>query len=110
MFVSELLDDHRKTLKKKDGEVVDLRQRMEELSAARKAATEEISRLRADLKHKAEVCSNREELEQLRRELEKKGLEVLKRDSELQQKKLVLQAAQQELEEMHQRAKGAKAT
>ena len=38
------------------------------------------------------------------------GSELLKRDSELQQKKFALQTAQQELEEMCQYVKGAEAT
>ena len=66
MPISELLDDHREALKKKDGEVTDLRRRMEEFSAAAKAAAEEVSRLRANLDHGAVVRSNREELEELR--------------------------------------------
>ena len=92
------------------GEVVDLRRRIEEVSVAAKATTEEVSWLRADLDHKTVDRSNREELEQLRGEMEKKGLEMLKRDSELQRKELVLQTAQRELEEIYQRAEGAEAT
>ena len=57
---------------------------MEELSVTGKAATEEISQLRANLDHKAVVHSHRyEELEKLRGKLKKKGLEVLKRDSKM---------------------------
>ena len=55
MLILELLD-----------EVADLRRGMEGLSAAGKAATEEISRLKVDLDHEAVVRSSREELEQLR--------------------------------------------
>jgi len=58
VFIFELLDDHRKALKEKDGEVADLYQRMEELSAAGKAASEEISRLRAGLDHEVVIRSN----------------------------------------------------
>ena len=82
LHISELLDDHREALKERDGEIADLHRRVEELSAAEKVATE-ISRLRANLDHEAVLRSNRKELKQHRRELEKKGLEMLKRDSEL---------------------------
>ena len=110
MLIFKLLDEQKEALKEKDGEVVDLRRRMEELSAAEKAATEENSQLRADLDHQAVVRSNWEErLEQLRGELEK-GSDVLKRDSDMKQKKLALQTAQRELEETRQRAEGAEAT
>ena len=36
VLIVELLDDHRDALKAKEGEVVDMRQEMEELSAARR--------------------------------------------------------------------------
>ena len=44
---------------------------MEELSAAEKAATAEINRLKVDLEHEAGVHLSREELALLRGELEK---------------------------------------
>ena len=67
MLISELLDDHKKALKKKEGEVIDLHRGMEELSSAGKVTTEEISRLKTNLDHEAVVHSSREKtLEQLR--------------------------------------------
>ena len=45
MLIFELLDDQREALKEKDGEVADLRRRIEELSVAEKAATEKISQV-----------------------------------------------------------------
>ena len=91
MLLSELLDDHRDALKARKGEVADLRWGMEELSVAGRAVTEEISRLRVDFGHEVVAHSSREEeLAQLRGELEKRGSEMLKRDSELQQKELML--------------------
>ena len=45
MPISELLDDHREALKKKDDDIADLCRRMEELSAVEKVAAEEISQL-----------------------------------------------------------------
>ena len=111
MLLSELLYDHRDALKAKEGKVADLCQGMEKLSAAGKAATEEISRLKVDLSHEAVVRSSLEkELAQLSGELEKKGLKILKRDSELQQKEFALQTVQQELEKIHQHAEGAETT
>ena len=65
MPIFELLDDQRKALKEKKGEVADLHWEVE-LSAAGKAATGEISRLKVDLDHEAVVHSSQEELEQLR--------------------------------------------
>jgi len=66
----ELLDDHRDTLKAKKGEVADLRWGMEKLSAAEKAATEEISQLKVNLCHEVASCSSQEkELVRLRKEL-----------------------------------------
>jgi len=77
--------------KGEEGEVVDLRQGMEELSVAGKTATEEISQLKVDLYHEVVAHSSREEelvwlteeLVRLREKLGKKGPEMLK-DSELQ--------------------------
>ena len=43
MLISELLDDHRESLKEKEGKIFDLYRQMEELSTAGKAATEKIS-------------------------------------------------------------------
>jgi len=86
---------------------------VEELNAAGNVATEKISRFKADLDHEAIVRSSGErelEQEQLRGELEGKGSEMLKRDSELQQKGSAMQTAQQELEEMRQRAEGVVVT
>ena len=71
---------------------------MEELSAAGKAVTEEIGRLKVDLDHEAGVRSSREkELAQLREELDKRGSEMLKNDFKLQQKEFALQTTQQGL-------------
>ena len=56
---------------------------MKKLSAAGQVATEEIGRLKEDLSHKV-AFSQEEEVVQLRGRLEKKGSEVLKRNSELQ--------------------------
>ena len=64
-----MLDNHREALKEKEkeGEVDDLRRGMEDLSATGKTVTEEISRLKVDLDHKAVARSSREkELEQLK--------------------------------------------
>jgi len=47
---------------------------------------------------------------QLRGKLEKKVSEMLKRDSEMQQKESALLATQQDLEEMQQHAEGTEAT
>ena len=110
MLTSELLDDHQDALKAKEGEIATSCREMKELSAAKKTVTEEVSRLKVDLDHETVVCSNQEEMAQLKEELEKKGSEALDRDSELQQKEFALQAAQQELEKMRQRAEGAEAT
>ena len=56
---------------------------MEKLSSAGQAAIE-IGRLKEDLSRKVAARLNREEeMVQLRGELEKKGSEMLKRDSEL---------------------------
>ena len=71
--------------------------------------TEEISRLQSNLDHEAVVHLHRkEELKQLSGEQKelKKGSEVLRKDFELQQKELVWQMIQRELEEMRQRAEG----
>jgi len=66
---------------------------MGELSVAGKATTGEISRLKVDLGREEVARSSREEeLVQLRGELEKKGSEVLKRDSNLQSKESALLA------------------
>ena len=60
-----------------------MRWRMEELSVAGQAAIE-IGRLKEDLSRKVVTrLSREEEMMQLRGELEKKGSEMLKRDSEL---------------------------
>ena len=84
MLISKLLDDHRDALKAKEGEVADLRQEVEELSAMGKVATEEISWHKVYLDHKAMVRSSREKkVAQLRGEIAKKGSEMLKGDSEL---------------------------
>ena len=61
VLLSELLDDHRDALKEREGEVSDLRQGMEELNAAGKAATEEISRLKVDWGREVVAHSSREE-------------------------------------------------
>ena len=94
MLLSELLDDHRDALKAREGGIVDLHRRMEELSAAGKAATEEISRLKVDLNHEVVAYSSqKEEVMQLRGKLEK-GSEILKMDSELQYKESALLVTQ----------------
>ena len=61
MLISEFLDDYWDALKAKEGVVADLRRRMEELSVAGKAATEEISWLKVDLCHEVTARSSREE-------------------------------------------------
>jgi len=81
----ELIDDHRDALKVKEGEVADLHQGMEELSAAGQAATKEISRLKEDLccevktrsSWEEELVPLQEELARLGEELEKRGSEIL---------------------------------
>ena len=81
VLISELLDDQWDALNAKEGKVTDLHRGMEEFSAAEKAATEEISRLKIDLDHEVGVHLSREkELAQLRGKLEKIGSEMLKRD------------------------------
>ena len=60
MIILKLQDDHRDAMKAKKGEAADLCQGMEKLSAAGKAATEEISRLKVDLNHEAVVRSSLE--------------------------------------------------
>ena len=59
MLISKLLDDHREALKK-EGKIVDLHQRMEELSTVGKAATEKISQLKSDLDSEAVVQRSQE--------------------------------------------------
>ena len=108
MLLSELLDDHRDALKARECEVADLRRKMEGLSATGKATTEESSWLKVDLGREVVARSSREDVVQLRVELEKKGSEMLKRNPELQQESALL-AAQQELKEMRQRAEEAEA-
>jgi len=89
VFLLELLDDHQDALKAREGEVADLCRGMEELSVAEKAVTKEISRLKVDLgREMVTRSSQKEKLVQLRGELEKKGSKMLKRDSELQQKRV----------------------
>ena len=61
VLISELLDYQRDALKVKEGEMADLRRGMEELSAARKAAIEEICQLKEDLCHEVRARSSREE-------------------------------------------------
>jgi len=57
---------------------------MEDLSVAGKATTEEIIQLKVDLGWEVVAHSSREEeLGQLTGELEKKGLELLKKNSKL---------------------------
>ena len=84
----------------KEGEVIDLRRRMEELSAVEKATTKKISRLKVNLGREVVArLSQEEEVVQLGG-LKKKGSEMLKRNSQLQQKESALLAAQQEFEKM----------
>ena len=59
VLISELLDDHQDALKAKDDKVADLRWRMEELSAAGKGTTKEISQLKVDLCREVAAHSNR---------------------------------------------------
>ena len=61
MLLLELLDDHRDALKVREGKVIDLCQGMEKLSVAKKAATEEISRLKVYLSCEVVARSSREE-------------------------------------------------
>ena len=87
VLLSELLDDHRDALKVREGKVFDLHLRMEELSAAGQAVTKEIGQLKENLSHEvAARLSYEEEVVRLKGKLEKKGSDVQKRDSELQQK------------------------
>jgi len=81
---------------------------MKKLSVAGQVATEEIGWLKEDLSHEV-ALSQEEEVVQLRGKLEKKGSEVLKRNSELQQKKFALLEARQDLEGMRLGAKEAEA-
>ena len=81
---------------------------MEELSAAGQVATEEIGWLKEDLSREVSArLSPEEAVVQLKGELEKKGSEVLKRDSELQQRESALLEARQDLEGMRLRAEEA---
>ena len=61
VLISELLDEHRDALKAKEGEVADLCRGKEELSAAGKAVTEEISRLKEDLCQEVRARSSQKE-------------------------------------------------
>ena len=104
MLIFELLDDHCEALREK-GKIDELHREVEKMRAAGEAGIGQISRLQANLDHKAVVHSSREELELLRGvkdkgdlagstvrgsgELEKKGSKM--QDSELQQKELALQ-------------------
>jgi len=69
VLISELLDDHQDALKAKEGEIATSCREMKELSAAKKTVTEEVSRLKVDLDHETVVCSNQEEMAQLKEEL-----------------------------------------
>jgi len=67
VMTSELLDHHQDALKEKESTIAELRHKVEELSAAGKAATEKINRLQEDLNHKVAVQSSWEKkLELLR--------------------------------------------
>ena len=73
MISSELLDDHQDTLKE-EGSIIELRQKVKELSAEGKTAAEKINRLQADLDYEVAVKSSREnEMEQLRGESRGRG-------------------------------------
>jgi len=110
VLLSELLDDHRDALKARKGEVSDVRRRMEDLSAVWQAANEEIGRLKEDLSREvAARLSRKEEVVHLRGEVDKKGSEMLKRDSELQQKEFAQLQARQVLEGIRLRAEEAEA-
>jgi len=85
VLLSKLLDDHQDALKAMECEVSALRRRMEKLSVAGQATTEEIGRLKEDLSSEVAARLSQEEVVQLKGELEM-GSEMLKRDSELQQK------------------------
>ena len=61
MLLSKLLNDYWDALKAREDEVVDLCRGMEEVSAAGKAATEEISRLKIDVGCEVVAHSSREE-------------------------------------------------
>ena len=73
VLLSGLLDDHWDVLKAREGEVSDLRWRMEELSAAGQAATEEIGWLKEDLSREVAAHLTREEVVQLRGSWRKRG-------------------------------------
>ena len=108
VLLFKMLDDHWDALKAREGEVSDLRRKMEELNAAGQATTEEIGRLKEYLGRKlATHLIRKEEVVQLRGELEKNGSEMLKRDSELQQKESALLEARQDLLGMRLRAEEA---
>ena len=94
VLISELLNNHRDTLKAKEGEVTDLRREMEGLSVAGKTVTKEISQLKVDLCREVTARSSREEeLARLREELGKKGSNMLEKNSELQKKESALLVA-----------------
>ena len=53
-MTSELLDDHQNAMKE-EGTITDLRQKMEELNAAREAAAKKINQLQVDLDHEVTI-------------------------------------------------------
>ena len=78
VLLSGQLDELQDALKVREGEVSDLCQRMEKLSAAGQATAEDIGRLKENLGREvaARLGQEVEEVAQLRGELEKKGSEM----------------------------------